>query len=175
MLDDLGHRRVRVLDGGIQAWAAIGGPITQSVPAPRRGHLTLRSTWSRVIDLEHLAPRLRTGDVAVIDARAPERYRGDIEPIDPVAGHIPTAVNLPTGGNLASDGRNPLARRPLPVAGRARGTVRAPRAGRRDDVRVGDHRLPQRARDAGGAPARSPALPGLVQRLVALGDADRDR
>jgi thiosulfate/3-mercaptopyruvate sulfurtransferase len=105
MLDDLGHPAVRVLDGGIQAWITVGGPLTDEVPTPEPGHLTLRAAWSRTIDRDLLAPRLGTGEVAVIDARAPERYRGDVEPIDPVAGHIPTSINLPTGGNLDAAGR----------------------------------------------------------------------
>ena len=103
MFDDLGHDRVRVLDGGIGAWVAAGGPMTTEVPAHGRGRLTLREEWTRTVDLPSLAHRL--GAVALIDARAPERYRGDIDPVDPVAGHIPTAVNMPTGGNLGADGR----------------------------------------------------------------------
>jgi thiosulfate/3-mercaptopyruvate sulfurtransferase len=103
MLDDLGHPSVRVLDGGIQGWLAAGGVLTQTVPTPSPGTLTLHAAWSRVIDRVALGARL--GSAAVIDARAPERYRGDVEPIDPVAGHIPTALSRPTGGNIGRDGR----------------------------------------------------------------------
>lgn len=105
MLEDLGHRRVRVLDGGIGAWVAAGGPLTAEPPTPPAGaaSLHLATRWSRVIDREHLVPRL--GSVAVIDARANERYRGDTEPVDPRPGHIPTALSRPTTGNLAADGR----------------------------------------------------------------------
>ena len=103
MLDVLGHSRVRVLDGGYQAWIAAGGPVTDVVPAYPAGRLTLGDAWARTIDRDELASRL--GTIAVIDARAPERYRGDVEPIDPVAGHIPTALSRPTSGNLAVDGR----------------------------------------------------------------------
>ena len=106
MLDDLGHPRVSVLDGGIVAWIAAGGPTTDAVdPSPARpARLTLRTAWSRTITREELVPRLGSS-VAVIDARAPERYRGDIEPVDPVPGHIPTAISLPIGGNVGPDGR----------------------------------------------------------------------
>jgi len=102
MLDDLGHRDVHLLDGGIQAWIAAGGELTSAMPAHAPGRLRLRDRWSRVIDGDQLAARL--GDVAVVDARAPERYRGDTEPVDGIAGHIPTALNRPGGGNLGADG-----------------------------------------------------------------------
>jgi len=106
MLDDLGHRSVRVLDGGIAAWTAAGGPVTdvEPTPAPASGdRLHLNGTWTRVTDREDVAARL--GTVALIDARARERYRGDLEPVDAVPGHIPTARSLPTGGNLDAGGR----------------------------------------------------------------------
>ncbi len=103
MLDDLGHHGVQVLDGGIQAWVAAGGPLTATVPTPMPGRLGLRERWSRTIDRAALIERL--GSIAIVDARARERYRGDIEPIDPVAGHIPTALSRPTTGNIGPDGR----------------------------------------------------------------------
>ncbi|MDQ1323259.1 MAG: thiosulfate/3-mercaptopyruvate sulfurtransferase, partial [Chloroflexota bacterium] len=104
MLDDLGHRNVRVLDGGIAAWAAAGGPLTAQVPVPAASRLSLRPAWTRVIDREGLAARLLAGDVALVDARAPERYRGEIEPIDPVPGHIPGARSHPSSNSLGPDG-----------------------------------------------------------------------
>jgi len=105
MLDDLGHGNVAVLDGGISAWVVAGGVLTDEVPVPTvaSGGLRLATRWSRTIDREALVSRL--GRVAVIDARAGERYRGEIEPIDLVAGHIPTAVSLPGAGNLDADSR----------------------------------------------------------------------
>jgi thiosulfate/3-mercaptopyruvate sulfurtransferase len=103
MLDDLGHPDVHVLDGGIGAWTAAALPLTTEVPVWPPAELALADRWSRVIDRPALTERL--GSVVLLDARAPERYRGEVEPIDPVAGHIPTAVNAPTGGNLAPDGR----------------------------------------------------------------------
>jgi thiosulfate/3-mercaptopyruvate sulfurtransferase len=105
MLDDLGHPRVRVLDGGIAAWIAAGGPVTPAAPAPPAplASLHLAGRWSRVIDRASLATGL--GRLTLVDVRAHERYRGDLEPVDAVPGHIPTAINLPLAGNLASDGR----------------------------------------------------------------------
>jgi thiosulfate/3-mercaptopyruvate sulfurtransferase len=103
MLDDLGHRDAAVLDGGVGAWAAAGGRLTIERPTPVPRTLHLASSWSRVIDREGLTARL--GSVLLLDGRARERYRGDTEPIDPVAGHIPTAVSHPIGGNLRPDGR----------------------------------------------------------------------
>ena len=103
MLDDLGHRRVQVLDGGIQAWVDAGGPLTTTVPTYPPGRLRLRERWSRTIDRAALISRL--GNIAIVDARAPERYRGDVEPIDPVAGHIPTALSRPTAANLDASGQ----------------------------------------------------------------------
>jgi thiosulfate/3-mercaptopyruvate sulfurtransferase len=107
MLDNLGHDEVRVLDGGFPAWVAIGGPVSTVEPAPDPapvGSLHLAATWSRVVDRAWLADHMG-GAVTVVDARAPERYRGDIEPVDPVAGHIPTAVSRPLPGNLDTSGR----------------------------------------------------------------------
>ena len=110
MLDVLGHRRAAVLDGGIAAWRAAGLPLTATVPAHPAVPVLERvvadvggGAWPRTIARAELTRRL--GTLALLDARAPERYRGDIEPIDPVAGHIPTAVNAPTASFLAPDGR----------------------------------------------------------------------
>jgi thiosulfate/3-mercaptopyruvate sulfurtransferase len=103
MLDDLGHRAIRVLDGGFGAWIAAGLPVSTMVPAFPAATLRLAEHWSKIV--ERPALREWLGSVTLLDARAPERYRGEIEPIDPVAGHIPTARSAPTGGNLGPDGR----------------------------------------------------------------------
>jgi thiosulfate/3-mercaptopyruvate sulfurtransferase len=104
MLDNLGHRGgVAVLDGGIQAWIAAGKQLSTDEPHYPPAHLELATDWTKVISREELADRL--GEVRLLDARAPERYRGEVEPIDPVAGHIPTAVNAPTTGNVDAAGR----------------------------------------------------------------------
>lgn len=103
MLDVLGHARVRVLDGGWGAWLADGRPTTSEVPSYPPGSLHLEAAWTRTIDREAL--RARLGDVTLLDARAAPRYRGETEPIDAVAGHIPTAHSAPTAVNLGPDGR----------------------------------------------------------------------
>ncbi len=103
MLDSLGHRRVAVLDGGLPAWVAAGFAPTKEVPNLPRSRLALAPAWTKVIDRNAL--RARLGKVVLLDARAAPRYRGEVEPVDPVAGHIPTARNAPIDGNLAPDGR----------------------------------------------------------------------
>jgi thiosulfate/3-mercaptopyruvate sulfurtransferase len=103
MLDDLGHRDVRILDGGIRAWTEAGNALTTEEPRWPSAELHLASSWRRAIDRETVAARL--GSATLLDARAGERYRGEVEPVDPVPGHIPTAISVPTGGNLGLDGR----------------------------------------------------------------------
>jgi len=103
MLDALGHGEVDVLDGGLGAWTAAGLPLTTAAPSWPPASLHLASTWPRTIDREGLAAGL--GRLRLLDGRSGERYRGEVEPIDPVAGHIPTAVSAPTGDNLGPDGR----------------------------------------------------------------------
>ncbi len=92
-----------VLDGGIGAWLGAGYPVTTDVPVERPRSLHLATAWRRVVDREQLKRRL--GRDVLLDARAGPRYRGEVEPIDPVAGHIPTARSAPTDGNLSEDGR----------------------------------------------------------------------
>ena len=107
MLDALGHARVVVLDGGIAAWRDAGLPLTAgtpvTVPVAPGDRVPAGDRWPRTIDRAALAPRL--GTLTLLDARAPERYRGEVEPIDPIAGHIPTAVSAPTASFLGPDGR----------------------------------------------------------------------
>src|SRR5215218_138583 len=89
MLDDLGHVRVSVLDGGYPAWVAAGLPTTTDVPVAQpasSGGLRLRDAWTKTIDRDALAAQL--GELVLLDARAEPRYRGEVEPIDRVAGHI---------------------------------------------------------------------------------------
>lgn len=104
MLDAIGHRRVALLDGGLPAWVAQGGPVTDVVPRhPPVAYDVELDAWPGTIDRDALVARL--GDLTLLDVRAAERYRGEIEPIDPVAGHIPTALSAPTTANVGPDGR----------------------------------------------------------------------
>jgi thiosulfate/3-mercaptopyruvate sulfurtransferase len=104
MLDNLGHRGgAAVLDGGIGAWQAGGYELSRDAPDLQPQRLELGTRWRNVIERDELAQRI--GDVTLLDGRAAERYRGDIEPVDPVAGHIPGAHNVPVTDNIGSDGR----------------------------------------------------------------------
>jgi thiosulfate/3-mercaptopyruvate sulfurtransferase len=104
MLDDLGHERASVLDGGLAAWVAAGYPLSTDPPVTRStATLRLRATWTRVIDRAGVATGL--GRIRLLDARAGPRYRGEIEPIDRVPGHIPTALSAPSADSLGPDGR----------------------------------------------------------------------
>ncbi len=98
-----GHPQVRVLDGGLEAWRRAGHPVTRSVPDPPPGDLTVRPGSVPVLDAEAAARIARSG--VLLDVRSPERYRGEVEPIDPVAGHVPGSVNLPMAELLTEEGR----------------------------------------------------------------------
>jgi thiosulfate/3-mercaptopyruvate sulfurtransferase len=101
MLRWLGHDAVAVLDGGFPAWLAEGYATTTQVPMGAVGDFSPRSHFDWLVQARDL---LQSSARKLFDARAPERFRGDVEPIDPVAGHIPGAVNLPFADNLR-DGR----------------------------------------------------------------------
>jgi thiosulfate/3-mercaptopyruvate sulfurtransferase len=103
MLRWLGHDAVAVLDGGFPAWVGEGWPVTDEVVSVPAGDFAGEPRPELLVSARELAT-LESTARKVFDARAPERFRGDVEPIDPVAGHIPGAVNLPFAGNLR-DGR----------------------------------------------------------------------
>lgn len=102
MLRSIGHRRAQVLDGGFREWAARGLPLETGIPSPAPATYPVPDAWTGVEDLEAVRAR---GGRPLVDARAPERYRGDVEPIDSRPGHIPGALNIPHGGNVDSTGR----------------------------------------------------------------------
>ncbi|MER8035534.1 sulfurtransferase [Streptomyces hydrogenans] len=94
-----GHPDVRVLDGGLAAWP---GELSTTVPEPEPGDFTAKPGGLRLLDADEAAALARSG--LLLDARAAERYRGDVEPIDRVGGHIPGAHSAPTTENVAGDG-----------------------------------------------------------------------
>jgi len=101
----IGHARAAVLDGGLRAWREAGLPLSTDVPRARPGTLTLRDALVETIDAAEIERALGTSRLRVIDARAAERYRGDVEPLDAKAGHIPGAVNRPFKANVTAEGR----------------------------------------------------------------------
>lgn len=103
MLRWLGHDAVAVLDGGFPAWVAEGRPVIDTQTIVPRGDFAGQPRAEWLVTARELATPQSTGH-KLFDARAPERFRGDVEPIDPVAGHIPGAENLPFAENLR-DGR----------------------------------------------------------------------
>jgi len=109
LLRYFGHRGCQVLDGGYQAWLAAGGQVATGECRPGAGDFTARPGHMPVLDADGAASLARCG--ALLDARARDRYRGEREPIDPVAGHIPGALSAPTTANIGPDGRF------LPAAG----------------------------------------------------------
>ncbi len=99
----LGHDDVAVLDGGVAAWCAAGGALTAQPPEPAPADYPLRGAAAPTID--RAALRAALGRTNLVDARAPERFRGEVEPLDAAAGHIPGARNRFFKDNLLADGR----------------------------------------------------------------------
>ena len=104
LLTDAGIADVRVLDGALRGWVASGRKLSEGAVSPRPGRVTLTRGALPTIDLDGAAAWGDDPGAVLIDVRAGERYRGESEPIDPRAGHIPGAINLPTTGNVDADG-----------------------------------------------------------------------
>ena len=101
-----GHDEVQVLDGGFRAWTAAGYPVEageRDDPAAAPGDFTARPGGMPVLDAAAAGRLARNG--VLVDARAEQRYSGEVEPVDPVAGHVPGAVNAPTAANVGTDGK----------------------------------------------------------------------
>lgn len=109
MLKWLGHDAVAILDGGLQAWQSAGHAVQifagnqQNASAP--SHFVLQPALVELVSTETVAGSLSEQNMLLLDARGAPRYRGDIEPLDPAAGHIPGAINRPFADNLQTDGR----------------------------------------------------------------------
>jgi thiosulfate/3-mercaptopyruvate sulfurtransferase len=124
----MGHANVRLLDGGFAAWQAAGLPVSKDVPAARSACFEGQPGHMPVRDAQQVAQGLAQDAITLLDVRAPERFLGALEPIDPVAGHVPGAVNVPFSGNLTAAGHfqpgEALARRYAPfAAGRDRAGI----------------------------------------------------
>jgi thiosulfate/3-mercaptopyruvate sulfurtransferase len=107
LLSDAGHHDVRVLDGGLAAWTVAGLPTASGMPQPPApGDFVARPGQRRRFSADQISARLGSEDApTLVDVRTVERYAGENEPVDLVAGHIPGAVNMPSSANAYPDGR----------------------------------------------------------------------
>jgi thiosulfate/3-mercaptopyruvate sulfurtransferase len=165
MLRLLGHERTAVLDGGLAGWVARGYALDAAVPRARPGaKYTARFDVRAMASTAVVAARMASGGGKLVDARAGERFRGEIEPIDRVPGRP-----HPGSGQPAFHAE-PRSGRPLQVAGRAAGGI--PRRARRQPagrdpahVRLGRDRVPQPAGDGICRAARRARVSGIVERM----------
>jgi thiosulfate/3-mercaptopyruvate sulfurtransferase len=106
MLKWVGHEAVAVLDGGLQAWEAAQGAVATGPDSPRQAaRFTLAPGKAALASTQDVAAQLGRPSQTLLDARATPRFRGEVEPLDPVAGHIPGALNRPFGQNIGMDGK----------------------------------------------------------------------
>jgi thiosulfate/3-mercaptopyruvate sulfurtransferase len=106
MLKWMGHDAVAVLDGGLQAWQAAGGAVAGGEePSHFQSNFEIKEPLRALVTTDAVMAGLRGKKQTLVDARATPRYKGEVEPLDPVAGHIPGALNRPFGQNLGPDGR----------------------------------------------------------------------
>ena len=105
MLRWIGHANVSVLDGGFNLWQQAGYSVTTEPPQPaKEGMLTLRDSLTKTVDYEEVLANISSAQRVVIDARSPDRFRGENETLDPVGGHIPGAANRFFKDNLQANG-----------------------------------------------------------------------
>jgi thiosulfate/3-mercaptopyruvate sulfurtransferase len=106
MLKWVGHEAVAVLDGGLQAWEAAGGPLNdREEPSHFQSNFALGPELRSLATTRQVLAALGKRDQTIIDARATPRFKGEVEPLDPVAGHIPGALNRPFSQNIGPDGK----------------------------------------------------------------------
>ncbi len=105
LLRYVGHDAVRVLDGGWAAYVAAGGAVSRDVPSTPPAEFRVRLRPEMAADRDEIRAHLGDPSWCLVDVRAPERYRGETEPIDPVAGHIPHAQNRPYTATMDAQGR----------------------------------------------------------------------
>ena len=106
MLKWAGHDAVAILDGGLQAWQAEGGEVRTGVePSHFQSNFALGPPLRRLVTIDDVRSKLGDAAQTLVDARAAPRFRGEVEPLDPIAGHIPGALNRPFGQNIGADGR----------------------------------------------------------------------
>jgi thiosulfate/3-mercaptopyruvate sulfurtransferase len=110
MLKWVGHESVAVLDGGLQAWHVAGGALESTALKPKTAPITpsnfiIAEALSTLVAINTVASNLNNPSQTILDARGPARFRGEVEPLDPVAGHIPGALNRPFMENIGADGK----------------------------------------------------------------------
>lgn len=105
----VGHKAVSVLDGGLAAWQSLGGQINDHIPQPTFTVYTSSLQQNQNLTVAEVEQALDAQSIYLVDARAAERYRGEVEPIDPIAGHVPSALNRPLTDNLAEGKFKPVA------------------------------------------------------------------
>ncbi|MEM6805123.1 MAG: sulfurtransferase [Bacteroidota bacterium] len=103
MLKAMGHEQVAVLNGGLQAWEAAGHDLSTEIPQVPKGNISLNMQEGVAVNVKEVEEKSKSGQGILIDARAAMRYKGEMEPIDPVAGHIPRAISAPWMENLGED------------------------------------------------------------------------
>ena len=99
------HKHASVLDGGFAAWRAAGLPLESGTEPVSDAKIAVKLDRHEVVFIDELEKKLHEGTIVLVDARAAPRYRGEVEPIDPKAGHVPGAINRPFSDNLDANGR----------------------------------------------------------------------